>query len=210
MQRIPNRVAYYRELAERLGAIPGVESVRCSRWGPVVSYEYKEAAYGPSSQAPPVQAVFEAVGPGFFHLAGMHLLAGREFDWRDNEASQPVAIISESLARRLFPSQNPVGKTIDFGDRKGLEIVGVVNSASLWLPQSPEPMAVYQTLIQMPAYNSSLRDMRAAADPAAVLPAARRVLESLGRHFVLSAETLDQRSPGFPSPHRIIPMLSSF
>ncbi len=210
MQRIPNRVAYYRELAERLGAIPGVESVSYSHMGPVLSYEYKEAAYVPSSQAPPVQAVFEAVGPGFFHLAGMHLLAGREFDWRDNEASQPVAIISESLARRLFPSQNPVGKTIDFGDRKGLEIVGVVNSASLWLPQSREPMAVYQTLMQMPAYNSSLVDIRAAADPAAVLPAARRVLESLGRHFVLSAETLDQRSAGFLSTDRMIAMLSSF
>jgi hypothetical protein len=83
--------------------------------------------------------VLEAVGPGFFHLAGMHVLEGREFDWRDSETAQPVAIVSESLARRLFPAVSPIGRTIDFGGRKGLEIAGVVNSASLWTPRSRKP-----------------------------------------------------------------------
>src|SRR5882762_3698124 len=121
----------------------------------------------------------------------MRLLAGREFDWRDNETAQRVAIISESLSRSLFPSGSPIGKRIDFGDRKGLEIVGVVKSASLWMPQSREPMAVYVALMQMPTYNSSSIDIRAAGDPVLVLPAARRLLESLGRHFVLRAETVE-------------------
>lgn len=82
----------------------------------------------------------------------MRLLAGREFDWRDDEAAQPVAIISESLSRRPFISASPIGRRIDFGNRKGLEIVGVVNSASLWMPQSREPMAVYLALMQMPRH----------------------------------------------------------
>src|SRR5258708_34335722 len=108
------------------------------------------------------------VGPGFFHWAGMHLLAGREFNWHDSEAAQPVAIISESLSLRLFPSENPIGKTLDFGSRKGLEIVGVVNSASLWMPQSREPMAVNVALMQHPTYNSSSIDIRTAGDPSAI------------------------------------------
>ena len=103
----------------------------------------------------PLQAVFEAIGPGFFHLAGMRLIAGREFTWRDNESAQAVAIVSENLARRLFPSISPIGRRIDFGNKKNLEIVGVVNSASLWLPQSRKPLAVYLALMQIPAYNSS-------------------------------------------------------
>jgi predicted permease len=209
-QRIPNRVAYYRELAERLQGLPGVASVSFSHFGPVLNYEFTDAASVASSQEPPVQAVFEAVGPGFFHLAGMRVLEGREFNWRDDEAGPPGAIISESLASRLFPSVSPIGRRIDFGRRKDVEIVGVVNSASLWMPQSRSPMAVYLGLMQMPAYNSSMIDIRTAGDPATVLPAARRVIESLGRHLVLRAQTLDQRSAMILNTDRILAMLSSF
>lgn len=209
-QRMPNRASYYQELADRLRGIHGVESVSYSHMGPVLSYEYTQPASVPSRQARPISAVFEAVGPGFFHLAGMRLLAGREFDWRDHDASQPVSIISESLSHRLFPKENPIGKRIDFGSHKGLEIVGVVNSASLWMPQSREPMAVYLALIQLPTYNSSSIDIRTVGDSARVLPAARHVLESFGRHFVLRAENLDQRSSNFLMTDRVLAMLSSF
>jgi predicted permease len=178
--------------------------------GPVLSYEFKQPASLPSSETPPLQAVFDAVGPGFFHLAGMRLLAGREFTWRDNETAQATAIISESLARRLFPSASPIGRRIDFGSRRNLEIVGVVNSASLWLPQSREPMAVYCALMQQPAYNSSSIDIRTTGDPGPVLSAARRVIEAGGRHLVLRAETVDQRAAASLDTDRMIAMLSSF
>jgi predicted permease len=209
-QRMPDRVAYYQELAERLSGIPGVESVSYSHMGPVLTYEFTAPASIPSSGTPPLQAVFDAVGPGFFHLAGMRLMAGREFSWRDNETAQAVAIISESLARRLFPSASPIGRRIDFGSRRNLEIVGVVNSASLWLPQSREPMAVYCALMQQPAYNSSSIDIRTAGEPGPVLSAARRVIESAGRHLVLRAETADQRAARSLDTDRMIAMLSSF
>jgi predicted permease len=209
-QRMSDRVAYYQELAERLRGIPGVESVSYSHMGPVLSYEFMDSVSVLSSETPPLQAVFDAVGPGFFHLAGMRLLAGREFTWRDNETAQAAAIISESLARRLFPSTSPIGRRIDFGSRRNLEIVGVVNSASLWLPQSREPMAVYCALMQQPAYNSSSIAIRTTVDPGPVLSAARRVIESAGRHLVLRAETVDQRAATFLATDRMIAMLSSF
>lgn len=209
-QTIPNRTGYYRQLAEGVRGIAGVESVSYSHMGPVLSYELTDAASVSLSHERPVQAVFEAVGPGFFHLAGMRVLAGREFDWRDHEAAQPVAIVSESLSRRLFASASPIGRRVDFGNRKGLEIVGIVNSASLWMPQSREPLAVYLALMQIPTYNSSSIDIRITGDPAAVLPAAQRTVESLGRHFVLRAETLDQRFARFLITDRMIAMLSSF
>jgi MacB-like periplasmic core domain len=129
-QHMPNRVSYYQDSPTVCGRYPEFESVSYSHMGPALSYEYKEPTSLLSSQAPSVQAVFESVGPGFFHLAGMRLLTGREFDWRDNEAAQPVAIISESLSRHRFLSGNPIEKRIDFGSRKNLEIVGVVNSGA--------------------------------------------------------------------------------
>jgi predicted permease len=209
-QRMPNRVAYYQELTQRLQGLPGGAAVSFSRMGPAASYEFKNAASIASSQDQPAQAVLEVVGPGFFRLAGMHVLEGREFEWRDSETSQRVAIVSESLARRLFPSGNPIGRTIDFGRRKGLEIVGVVNSASLWTLRSRKPMAVYLALTQAPEYDTYTIDIRVAGDPAGVLPAVRREIASLGRHIVLRAETIEQRAAMLLSTDRIMAMLSSF
>jgi predicted permease len=208
-QHMPNRVSYYRQLAERLQAIPGVESVSYSHMGPVLGYEATSRVSIPSMRSPAALGVFEAVGPGFFHVAKMRILAGRDFDWKDDETAKPVAIVSQSLADHVFPGKNPTGETIDFGGRKGLEIVGVVNSASLWLPQSRKPEAVFVALMQLPDYNSSAIDVRTSGDPATILPATRAAVESLGRQFVLRAETLDQRSNRFLVADRMIALLSS-
>lgn len=207
---MPNRAGYYQELVQRIQQIPQVESVSYSHMGPVLGYEFKSPASVPSAQIAPAQAVFEAVGPRFFHLAGMRLLSGRDFDWRDSENAQAVAIISESLARHLFPSGDAIGKLIDFGDRKGLQVIGVVNSASLWMPHSHAPMAVYVALMQLPNYNSSTLDIRTSGDPMAVLPSVRGVLTSMGRHLALRSETLEQRASKFLATERMIAMLSTF
>lgn len=210
-QHMVNRVPYYRELTERLKAIPGVTGVSYSHAGPVAGYEYTLPATVPSSPTAPVNAVFEVVGPEFFQMIGMRLVAGREFTWQDNETSPRVAIISENVARRLFPSSDAIGRKLDFGsEMKGLEIVGIVNNASLWKPQSHEPAAIYTALMQMPTYNSSLLDIRVAADPRAVLPAARRQLESLGRQFPLNVQTLEQRSDWVLATNRVLSILSAF
>ena len=154
--------------------------------------------------------MFEVVGPGFFDVAGMRLLAGRDFTWRDDESVRKVAVISESLSRRLFPAGDAIGKLIDFGNDKGLEIVGVVNSATLWSTRSHEPMAVYSALMQESEYNEENLDLRVKGDAAAIAPAARRVLESMGRHYALNIETIEQRSDRFLTVDRLIAMLSSF
>src|SRR5260370_31082065 len=89
-------------------------------------------------------------------------------------------------------------------------MVGVVSTAIVWMPQSREPMAVYVAFLQQPTYNSSFIDIRTTGDPASIQPAARRVLGSLGRHFLLRAETLEQRAGTFLATERMIAMLSSF
>src|SRR5262249_29777111 len=100
--RIPNRAVYYRQLAESLCQLPGVEGVSYSHMGPLSAVEWKQPVSLTSSSDGSVPAVRDIVRPGFFHLIGMRLLTGREFEWSDNESATHVAIISESLARRLF------------------------------------------------------------------------------------------------------------
>jgi ABC-type antimicrobial peptide transport system permease subunit len=142
----------------------------------------------------------------------MRILAGREFDWHDNETALKAAIISESLARRLFPSGAAIGRKLDLGSAgyvRTLEIVGVVNSASLWTVRSHEPMAIYTALMQQPNLSSSFVDVKVTGDIASTILAARRAIESMGRHVVLRADTLAERSDWALQSERMIAMLSS-
>ncbi|PYT28627.1 MAG: hypothetical protein DMG57_14150 [Acidobacteria bacterium] len=212
-EQIPNRTVYYHQLADALSQLPTVEAVSYSHMGPVASYEYKILVSAAGSSAAPVQAVEELVGPGFFHLIGMHVVAGREFDWRDDERTSRVVIVSESLARRLFPGDRAVGRKVDDHgqpDRRGMEIVGVVNSASLWTAQSHEPMAIYFPLMQQPGFNQSRIDIRTAGNPWVVTAQAQRTLESMGHHYALKTQTLEERTSMFLTNERVVAMLATF
>jgi hypothetical protein len=183
--------------------------------GPVLSYEFKESVSGDGASAGTTSAVRDWVGPGFFHLMGMRLLAGREFQWSDQPGSPAVAVISESLAKALFPRGNAVGRSIRIGTRRedqDRQIVGVVNSASLWLIRTHEPMAVYVPLAQSVhlSYLSPLLDVWTVGDPSALAGAVRRAIESKGRQFVVRSESLGNRIDGVLTNDRLIAGFSAF
>jgi putative ABC transport system permease protein len=206
--RIQNRTAYYRELVGKLQQLPGVQAISFSNAGPVSRVEYPYKIAGPSSLT---DAMVEVSGPGFFDLIGMRVLSGREFDWHDDQPAPPVAVVSESLARELFPNQDPVGQTLDVPEfpAKGLRIIGVVNSASLWLVRHREPRAVYLSFLQQPAYNQPLLTMRTSGDPLRSSQGAERVLEALGQHYSIRTQSLDQRADLFLAEDRTIAVLSA-
>jgi len=212
-EQIPNRTVYYHQLADALSQLPTVEAVSYSHMGPVLSYEYKIPVSAAGSSTAPVQAVSELVGPGFFHLIGMRLVAGREFDWHDDERTPRVVIVSDSLARRLFSGDRAVGRKVDHHgrpDRKGMEIIGVVNSAILWRVQSHEPMAIYFPLMQQPGFNQARVDIRTSGNPWVVAAQAKRTLESLGHHYALQTQTLEERTSMFLTNERVVAMLATF
>jgi hypothetical protein len=143
----------------------------------------------------------------------MHVLAGRQYTWQDDENSKRVVMVNQSLANQLFPGQNAVGRRIKIGtDQKhqDLEIVGVVNSASLWVVQSHEPAAFFLPLLQEPGFDEPRVDLRVDGDPLRAAPAVRSVLASLGKQYALSIETLNQRLDRTLISERLIAVLSGF
>ena len=157
-------------------------------------------------------AVEEWAGPRFFHMMRMHVLAGREFTWRDDEHSPRVAIVSESLAHALFPKQDPIGQIINIGaepEHQGLKIVGVVNSASLWKFDDREPLAVYHALMQEPTYNQSRLLIRTVHDPMSLAHSAERRLESLGYQYSLRTESIEEWTDDALTLQRMIALLAS-
>lgn len=143
--KLSNAAIYYRELAARLKQLRGVESVTYADVALATGFQTKGFA---SAEGITKEAVMESVGPAFFRMLGIRLLAGREFNWRDDEHAPRVAIISQSLARVLFAGRNPIGGTINLGTE--LKVVGVVASANLWNFRDRDPPAIYRPLLQKP------------------------------------------------------------
>lgn len=210
---IPDRSSYFRSLADEMGRIPGVEAVSYSHMGPMMRMEYMDPVRPSTGSGTELRAVFEAIGPGFLKLAGVPLVAGREFDWSDGAGR---VIVSDTLISKLYgPSMTPqqaLGLRINYGEIKDLEIIGVASSASLWRPQSKRPPAVYQALIGKPDYNSPFVVLRIApgASPSLIIAAARKLLETATtpRHVLLRAETIETRRDNVLAAERMTATLA--
>src|SRR5204862_6487962 len=77
-----------------------------------------------------VRVTYNRVGPDYFSTLGIPLIAGREIGWTDNAAAPKVAVVNESMARRLLAGKNPLGARFAFGASEGPDgaIVGVVRN----------------------------------------------------------------------------------
>ncbi len=125
--------AFYTQLQERLGALPGVESVAVGWTLPIFQFLTNSPVVAEGQEPPaaghePVSFV-NGITPSFLGTLKINLLSGRNFTEADNLTSQPVVIINESLAKALFPKDNPIGHRIggiDPKTRHWYEIVGVV------------------------------------------------------------------------------------
>jgi predicted permease len=129
----PERMmAFYTQLEQRLAAVPGVESVALSYNIPLYSFP-SQRPYAVEGHPPPVPnhepvAFVNGVTPGYFATFRTRILQGRAFDATDRIDSPPVAIINRSMARALFPSEDPVGRRLSpVGEnaQRWLTIVGV-------------------------------------------------------------------------------------
>ena len=78
----------------------------------------------------PSRVPFDSISPNFFEVVGTPLLRGRSFTDADRDGTTPVVIVNETMAKRFWPGEDPVGKRIKYGNVEGespwLTIVGVV------------------------------------------------------------------------------------
>ncbi|MEP6916028.1 MAG: ABC transporter permease [Acidobacteriota bacterium] len=136
--RYPERAqqeAFVHELLERVGSLPGVAAVGATSAPPF--YAGTEAASFTVDGIPPPPRGFllahsRVVTPHYFEALAIPVLAGRSFTDADNATSVPVVVLSQSLAERYWPGQNPIGRRVKRGridsPARWLEIVGVVGN----------------------------------------------------------------------------------
>ena len=187
---------YYRELAGRVGALPGITSVGMARYFGTVPDE--RGWYGPVSWSGEAQAattaIYEYASPGFFQTVGIPLLRGRDFSWSDAPGSLPVVLVSDSLARILEPDGNVVGRSLRYGTepaRQKLQIIGVVGNTSFGNSRATEIRTVYFPGIQAGQATSGTLHIKTKADLGAVAGPVREILTDMGHEQVVVMSTID-------------------
>ena len=127
-------VPLFREIQDRLSAIPGVRAVSEATYAPLSGdqwgHEIRVAGKPEPGPKDNVFADWTRVTPGFFDTVGAKMLAGRPITEDDNGNTRPVAVINEAFAKRYFGNQNPIGQHFGPAPIKNAgtyEIVGVVH-----------------------------------------------------------------------------------
>jgi putative ABC transport system permease protein len=141
---------FYRQIVEHVRAVPGVESAAVARDFPLSGIDPSTPILTEGKTPAPVQGEivtrYRAVGDGYFHTLQIPLLKGRGFEGRDTASSPPVAIVSESLARKYWPGESAVGKRLKpaIAGSSWCLVVGVAADVRHWgVDVAIEPTAYY-------------------------------------------------------------------
>jgi len=189
--------AIYPALAARVASLPGVVRVSYARRPPLVNNEEGETkdviipGVQPSPGADHFEIRFNIVAPGFFATVGGRIRSGREFNQFDGPSSMPVVIINEAMARKFWPGQDAVGKSIRF-DKKEYRIVGIAESGKyVRLHEAAQPY-LFLPFTQVGSLECYLF-VETAGDPHAMIPTILKATAAVDSHLpIVNAVTFGE------------------
>ena len=141
---------FYHQVAERVQAMPGVQSAAVARDLPMSgtdpSMPIVVEGKNPVPEQGEIVTRYRAVGENYFHTLQIPMLQGRAFDQSDTANTPTVAVVSESLARKYWPGESPIGKRLkpNFNGAPWCTVVGVAGDVRHWgTDVDIEPTAYY-------------------------------------------------------------------
>jgi len=198
------KIAFYRQLLERLKSVPGVEAVGMINNLPMGGVDIN-GQFGVAGR-PQDQygyAGYRVVSPDYFRTMNIPLRKGRYFTDQDSESSEPVAIVSQRVADTFFRSENPLGQRVlsvndasrEEFDRaeKWPKVVGVVGAVKHFGLESRDSADLYVCYAQRPRRIDQMTVVaRANVEPAALAPALRQEVKKLDADLPVSFEVMEQ------------------
>jgi predicted permease len=175
------------QLTERIQAVPGVEAAAIASIVPFDNtFGLREVtpAERPATSKPgnddAIRAGVNRIDPAYLRAMGVALLQGREFAVEDDAAAPRVALVNQTLANRLWPGQDPLGRRFRWLEgNDAIEVVGVVRDGKyVMLGEAPRPY-LYLPLAQEYDTPVTLHVRAATDDPLVLVPAIRQVLNDL-------------------------------
>jgi predicted permease len=168
-------------LADRLGALPGVEALSYTENGLFLGTEAAYSVGVPGFEARERLdsiAYNDQAGPGFAGTIGAQILRGRDFTEEDRVGAPLVVLVNETFARFYFGDESPVGTTIRVSDSTFAEVIGVIADVRDRSLTDPARRRVYVAMLQRPFGDpGALRYViRTSGDPAALIPSVRQAV----------------------------------
>lgn len=199
----PQRAMFVRQLLDSTRTLLGVKAASAifglplnSDVGLGTTLEIEGRPLPPSEHP---RVAFRLIESRYFQTMGIRLLQGRSFTLEDEQGEHPLAIVNQTLAQKLFPGENPIGKhikaSISFGTNGEVmrEIVGVVGDVKsnsiageadleVYAPQTPTDFLGVMTIV-----------VRTATDPASLVPSLRALVTSMDKETPLrDVKTMDE------------------
>ncbi|MCA1615988.1 MAG: ABC transporter permease [Acidobacteria bacterium] len=193
----PQQAVFYDQVLQRVKSLPGVTAAGATTrlhldeaGGGVLFFPEGQPDLGPENP----QARLRVVSPQYFQALSIPLVRGRPFDERDNAAGQRVMLINESMARKYFPGQDPLGKRITYTlDRITCEVVGVVRDVKTSVTEAQAREEIYVPYAQRSVPNMTLVVRGASADPAGLARDVRREVQAVdAEQPVANLRTMEQ------------------
>jgi len=201
----------FREATRRISELPGVQGVAAGvivPWrdrGAGVNVQFAVEGYQPADGEENPTCRFRPVSPRFFAVLGVPILAGRDFTDEDRNGNELVAIVSQSLAQRLFPNGDAINRRLwrnSRGNGQPIRIVGVVADVDDENVVQGPSLTVYHPIRQRGL--PSRLFVRAAGDPYALVPSVTRTIREIsGDQAVERPTTLDDVRAQVLTPERL-------
>lgn len=205
----PQQAAFFQETIGRLKSLPGIQSAGAvyplplsgAEEGMGFSIEGRETVAGESVSAGP-----RWVSPGYFKVMGISLIAGRELADQDSADAPRVVVVNDSMARRYWPDEDPIGKRIAFDRTNGApnwrQIVGVVRDVKHTSLDSASKPEMYIPYPQFPSPFMTLV-ARTDGDPLNYVSAVRGQVMSVDKNQPISnVHTMEQLLSNSVAEHR--------
>jgi predicted permease len=177
----------YEQIRTSVAALPGVQSVANSNilllsgW---MNNSQARIAGRPQEELMPILGL--SVSDSFLTTMRIPLLLGRDLSPADDAVARKVILVNQTLARRAFPDENPVGRVLTI-DENDYEIVGVFGDITYTdLKKASEPTVFYSYRQMSGQISRMFYEVRTAADPLALIPAIRNVLSSVDRNLPMA------------------------
>ena len=216
--RTPEQIrAFYRELQRRVSEVPGVDRVALGsnvpwrdggNFGDGLQFSVEGRARENGQDDP--RARFRNVSPGFFAALGMPILAGRDFNDGDRLDSEPVVIISASLAQQLFPGQDPLNRHLMWTDGI-MKFIGISTGARRIVgvtadidDEHIDPKAAFTVYHPFEQQLGGRLFVHTRSDPYALVPTITKIVREMAADQVFErAATLDDVRAEVLAPDRL-------
>jgi putative ABC transport system permease protein len=199
-QQHAQRIGFFRTFLEHAAAVPGVVAVGANRYFPLRDRQFSNPIFiegRPVERGREPIVQYAGITSGYFEAMGIPVVAGRDFTAHEMWDQVGAVIINQTLAARIWPAEDPIGRRLKHGaDQPWLTVVGVVGDVRQRRIDEPPYPQIYVPYSDYKHTTMSIA-VRTAGPPEPVIPALRAVVRSLDPQLPLfNVTTLDRAVAG--------------